>query len=244
VSHQGKTGGGGVRPSWPAGVLPPQFPPLESTHAPLRGLTRGLGAHLCNAEHFSRWGPIRSMDAFCGDVRNAWGVSAKGYLTHCFDDLVLFGVLSETLPFPLDLQHSGGQMQVPPLDCAMRGMTPPVAAGHVRLHLHGGLVPCMDAPPHPDMRRVPVLHTALRQSDASRLAGDLPDDRLRGQVRQGDARRLRIRGEAARRARVALLPLDPQHGGPAPRRARPAARPSPPCTAHTGRPPQRLRARA
>ena len=32
------------------------------------------------------------MDEFCGDVRNSWGVSAKGYLTHCFDDLVLFGV--------------------------------------------------------------------------------------------------------------------------------------------------------
>jgi len=31
------------------------------------------------------------MDEFCGDVRNFWGVSAKGYLTHCFDDLVLFG---------------------------------------------------------------------------------------------------------------------------------------------------------
>lgn len=32
------------------------------------------------------------MDEFCGDVRNFWGVSAQGYLTHCFDDLVLFGV--------------------------------------------------------------------------------------------------------------------------------------------------------
>ena len=31
------------------------------------------------------------MDEFCGDVRNAWGVSARGYLTHCFDDLVVFG---------------------------------------------------------------------------------------------------------------------------------------------------------
>lgn len=31
------------------------------------------------------------MDEFCGDVRNAWGVSARGYLTHCFDDLILFG---------------------------------------------------------------------------------------------------------------------------------------------------------
>eukprot|EP00286_Rhodomonas_abbreviata_P025032 CAMPEP_0181311910 /NCGR_PEP_ID=MMETSP1101-20121128/13407_1 /TAXON_ID=46948 /ORGANISM="Rhodomonas abbreviata, Strain Caron Lab Isolate" /LENGTH=188 /DNA_ID=CAMNT_0023418709 /DNA_START=121 /DNA_END=684 /DNA_ORIENTATION=+ len=31
------------------------------------------------------------MDEFCGDVRNAWGISAKGYFTHCFDDLVLFG---------------------------------------------------------------------------------------------------------------------------------------------------------
>jgi len=31
------------------------------------------------------------MDEFCGDIRNFWGLSAKGYLTHCFDDLVLFG---------------------------------------------------------------------------------------------------------------------------------------------------------
>ena len=31
------------------------------------------------------------MDDFCGDASNAWGISAKGYLTHCFDDLVLFG---------------------------------------------------------------------------------------------------------------------------------------------------------
>lgn len=41
------------------------------------------------------------MDEFCGDVRNAWGISAKGYLTHCFDDLVLFGV---TVPLPLPLR--------------------------------------------------------------------------------------------------------------------------------------------
>ena len=32
-----------------------------------------------------------TMDDFCGDASNAWGISAKGYLTHCFDDLVLFG---------------------------------------------------------------------------------------------------------------------------------------------------------
>ena len=31
------------------------------------------------------------MDDLCGDVRNFWGVSAKGYLTHCFDDLIVFG---------------------------------------------------------------------------------------------------------------------------------------------------------
>lgn len=31
------------------------------------------------------------MDEFCGDVKNAWGISAKGYFTHCFDDLILFG---------------------------------------------------------------------------------------------------------------------------------------------------------
>ena len=31
------------------------------------------------------------MDDFCGDVQNAWGISAKGYFTHCFDDLILFG---------------------------------------------------------------------------------------------------------------------------------------------------------
>lgn len=32
------------------------------------------------------------MDEFCGDVKHAWGPTAKGYLTHCFDDLVLYGV--------------------------------------------------------------------------------------------------------------------------------------------------------
>lgn len=32
------------------------------------------------------------MDEFCGDVKHAWGPTAKGYLTHCFDDVVLFGL--------------------------------------------------------------------------------------------------------------------------------------------------------
>jgi hypothetical protein len=32
------------------------------------------------------------MDEFCGDIKHAWGPTAKGYLTHCFDDVVLFGL--------------------------------------------------------------------------------------------------------------------------------------------------------
>ena len=32
------------------------------------------------------------MNKFCGDVHNAWGPMSRGYLTHCFDDLLIFGI--------------------------------------------------------------------------------------------------------------------------------------------------------
>lgn len=42
------------------------------------------------------------MDEFCGDVKHAWGPTAKGYLTHCFDDVVLFGfTVGQTREYPL-----------------------------------------------------------------------------------------------------------------------------------------------